>query len=406
MLKAQLDLLNPDFYQNPVPTLNTLREEHPVYWSEQATCWFVSRYADVKRLLHETEDARVSPHLITGYTEERPLGNGALARTIEGALISSDPPTHTRLRRHTAPALTPKSVRTNFHTLVEGTISDLMDRLVPGTTFDVVRDLSVPLPLIVICALVGIEVEDPRVLNEWAISVAPALEPLLQEGAIEQGDEGAAALEEFLRNLLTTEGPRTAEGTILHRVWRGMNEGTLTSEAEAIARLSEIVIAGTETTTTIIPAALEALAMHPASWSLLKSEPALVPSAVQEFLRFASPSALAARVAAVDIDLDGGTIRAGDPVQLVLMAANRDPRVFDAPDQLDITRNPNPHIAFGSGLHMCLGQNLARLEVESFLRSALSRWESFEVNLESVRRRPRIGVWGYSDFPTVFHAAS
>lgn len=159
------------------------------------------------------------------------------------------------------------------------------------------------------------------------------------------------------------------------------------------------MVAGTETTTTLIPGALEALARHPDQWERLKAEPELVPTAVEEFLRYTTPASFGARVALEDVELRGRQIAAGDSVQIVLPAANRDPRAFADPTALDVGRTPNPHVAFGGGEHVCLGAHLARLEARIAFREIVRRWQRPHVAIEDVRRRDRIGVWSYARFP-------
>lgn len=401
---AELNLEDFEFYQDPAPALNSLRENHPVYWSEQAGCWFVSRYADVQEILANSEDAKANPMLMDGYRESRPLGEGALARTVEGFLITNDPPDHTRLRRHLSPALTPKAVRTSYVGLIETTVDALLDDVVDGETFDVVERLSLPLPLAAVCSILGFEPGDPTRLKNWTADITLGLEPLLTAPMVETGERAASEFEDFLRTTLRVQGERAAEGTILRRLVDGLAAGTLQTEQEAIARMADLVIAGTETTATAIPAALELLDAHPETWRELKLDPDLIPQAVEEFLRFTAPAAIAARIATNPITLNGGTIAPGEAVQVVIMAANRDPRVFAEPDTLDIRRNPNPHVTFGGGLHSCLGQHLARLELTVFLTRILERWDAFAVEREGVRRYPRLGVWGYSSFPAVVNA--
>jgi cytochrome P450 len=404
-MTTTLDFTDPGLYQNPVPAFNAMREDNPIYWSDVAASWIISRHADVVRVLNNLEDAHASLYKIDGYAQECPFGKGtAIARGIEMALVTTDLPDHPRLRRHTAPLLTPRAVERDYAETVEKTVIGLLDSIAAGTEFDVLDSISVPLPLAVVTRLIGFEAEDPLQLNYWAIDLTRSLEPHLDEDSLRVSDAAAQALEDYLRDVLRTWGPIAAPGTVLHRLHRGLEDGTLLSEQEAVVRLQELVAAGTETTTTIIPAAFEAMTQFPHVWEELKADPGLIPAAAEEFLRFASPSPFTGRVAVADIPVGDQVIRAGESIQLAILAANRDPRVFENPDVLDIHRSPNPHITFGGGIHACLGQHLARLEMITVLTHAVNRWDSFEVVTDRVVRRDRIGVWGYSAFPMTVQA--
>lgn len=399
-MSTTLDFADPALYENPVPVFNAMREENPVHWSDAAGSWIISRHADVVSVLNNLEEAHASLYKITDYAQQCPFGKGtAIARGIEGALVTTDLPDHPRLRRHTAPLLTPRAVERDYADIVERTVIRLLDDLEADTEFDVLDSISVPLPLAVVTKLIGYEPEDALQLNHWAIDLTRSLEPHLESIDLELSDAAAQNLEDHLRDALRTFGPTAEPGTVLYKLHRGLEEGTLLSEQEAVIRLEELVSAGTETTTTIIPAAFEAMTQFPHVWDELKADPELIPGAAEEFLRFASPSPFTARVAISDIVLGDQVIKAGESIQLAILAANRDPRVFTDPDVLDIHRSPNPHITFGGGIHACLGQHLARLEMRTLLQHAVSRWDSFEVATDRVVRRDRIGVWGYSAFP-------
>ncbi|MCP1413781.1 cytochrome P450 [Paenarthrobacter sp. A20] len=399
-MKEPLDFADPTLYQNPVPAFNKMREEHPVFWSDSAGSWVVSRHADVVMVLNNLEDAQASLFKINDYAEQCPFGKGtAISRGIENALVTTDLPDHPRLRRHTAPLLTRRSVERDYAETVEQTVIALLECIEEDTRFDVLDSISVPLPLAVVTKLIGFDAEDPLQLNHWAVDLTRSLEPHLDSDSLEASDKAATALEDYLQGVLRDHASTAPAGTVLQRLYQGMEEGTLLSEQEAVVRLIELVAAGTETTTTIIPAAFEAMTQFPQVWKELQADPSLIPAAAEEFLRFATPSPFTGRVAVKDISLGEHVIRPGDSIQLAILAANRDPRVFSDPDVLDIHRTPNPHITFGGGIHACLGQHLARLELITVLKHAVSRWESFEVATEQVVRRDRIGVWGYSAFP-------
>jgi pimeloyl-[acyl-carrier protein] synthase len=388
---------------DPHIAFDRLREAEPVHWSEQGNLWLISLHEDAVRLLKDRARVGADIRRIRGYAEQRPLGAGSSVETmLEGALISKDAPDHTRLRRASNPRFVRPYVERELTATVERVVDELLEGLPTDSEVDFIGRFAVPLPMNVICGLLGVPVEDGVRLNEWAVDQSHAIEPIPTEAHLELAETATRELYAYLADRVSEREDDRGDdliGTLLD----ARDAGHLT-HAELLDRLLEVVVAGTETTTTLVPGALEALARHPDQWDRLKADPELVPAAVEEFLRYTTPATFGARVALEDFELRGRQIAAGENVQIVLPAANRDPRAFAAPAEVDVGRAPNPHVAFGGGEHICLGAHLARLEARIAFREMVRRWGRAHVALDRVRRRDRIGVWSYAEFPVTVEA--
>jgi pimeloyl-[acyl-carrier protein] synthase len=399
-----VDLVDdPELRANPHEAFDRLREADPVYWCEQGNLWLISLHEDAVRLLKDRARIGADIRRIRGYAEERPLGAGSSVETmLEGALISKDAPDHTRLRRASNPRFTRTYVERQLTEIVEGVVDELLEALPADAEIDFIGAFAVPLPMNVICALLGVPVADGVRLNQWSIDQSRAIEPIPTPRHLGLAETATRELYAYLADRVS-EREADRRDDFISLLLDTRDAGQIT-HAELLDRLIEVVVAGTETTTTLIPNALEALARHPEQWDRLKAEPELVPAAVEEFLRYSTPATFGARVALQDVELRGRAIAAGDSVQIVLPAANRDPRAFADPTGLDVGRTPNPHVAFGGGEHVCLGAHLARLEARIAFREMARRWRRAHVALDRVRRRDRLGVWSYAEFPVTIEA--
>ncbi|MFJ3780002.1 cytochrome P450 [Streptomyces sp. NPDC090075] len=400
-----VDLADPGFLQDPLPVFDQLREHAPVHWDERTACWLISRHEDAAAVLKDRERFGADLHQITGYTESRPFGAGsAIEATMEGGYLFKDRPDHTRLRRVTAARFTRPQVEREWATAIGRIVEDLLDSITPDQPVDLLRELAVALPQRVMAALFQLPQEDAEQLKQWAVDFGHALDPGPSAEQIALAESAADGMNRYFLEKANARYGQPGDD-LISMVTAAHQQGSLRSDAEVVNQLTTIVVAGTETTSTLICGAFESLERHPGQWERLRGHPDLVGPAVEEFLRYVSPAALAGRVALTDVRLGGHTIRKGDAVQVVLMAANRDPDVFENPGALDIGRSPNPHLAFGGGIHTCVGSHLARLEARIVFAKASRRWKRVRVDLDGVRRLGRIGVWGYGDFPVTVESA-
>jgi cytochrome P450 len=326
-------------------------------------CWLVTRYADVRAVLGDPRFSRAAAldHDVPRLSE----------RTDDaGGILSTDPPEHTRLRRLVAKAFTTRRVEQLRPRVVE--IADgLVDAMVAaGAPVDLVEAFAVPLPVTVICELLGVPYADRHQFRIWSEAVlsTTALPPATIR-------EYRDALDGYMSGLIARRRAEPSDADLIGALVKARDEDDRLSEREMVQLAVGLLIAGHETTASQLPNFTYALLTHPDQRKRLRAQPELVPAAVEELLRWVPLGASSAfpRYATADVELSGGTVRAGEPVLASVAAANRDPRAFPDPDTIDLDRERVAHVGFGHGVHHCLGAPLARLELEIALRTLLTR---------------------------------
>jgi len=308
-----------------------------------------------------------------------------------------DPPDHTRLRRLVSGAFTPRAIAG-----LEPWIRDLTVRLLAGADgtggFDLIDALAFPLPIAVICYLLGVPAEDQAQFRAWGEEVAATLEPQLAATAQAQTRAAEVALTGYLRDLVR-ERRANPDDTILSALIAAEEEGDRLTSDELVSTALLLLIAGFETTVNLIGNGTVALLNDSGSWDRLRQDPALIPAAVEEMLRYDSPVQLTSRIATEDIEVGGRVIAAGRAVLVSIGGANRDPEVFEQPDEFRIDRpDPGRHLSFSLGMHHCLGASLARLEARIAFEELTRRYPALELAAPPTRRSLLI-LRGYESVP-------
>ena len=312
-------------------------------------------------------------------------------------LLSMDPPDHTRLRRLVAGAFTPRAIAG-----LEPWIREVTVRLLAAADgaagFDLIDALAFPLPIAVICHLLGVPAEDQARFRAWGHEVAAALDPQTAAAARAQTRAAELALTGYLQDLVR-ERRAHPDDSILSALIAAEEEGDRLSSGEVVSTALLLLIAGFETTVNLIGNGTVALLGDPDSWDRLRQDPALVPAAIEEMLRYDSPVQLTARIATEDVEVGGSVIAAGRPVIVFIGGANRDPGVFEQPDEFRIDRpDPGRHLAFSLGIHHCLGASLARLEARIAIEELTQRYPALELAAPPVRR-PLLVLRGFESVP-------
>lgn len=378
MTALAYDDADPAVRRNPFPLYARLQDADPVHWSPALKAWVLTRYDDVRQMMlsDQMSPDRLRPFYAQLQGERRET-LAELMRYMALWMVFRDPPEHTRLRRLVGTVFNLKALEA-----LDGPVTRVVDRLLDtlprGVAIDWAQQVAAPLPAYVIMDMLGI----PH-------SAFPELKAASDElrafigGARADGDRyetarrGAARLAAFFRDLIAQRRAAPGDDFVSRMIAARDDEGRLT-EDELVATCMLVLFAGHETTTHLLGNAVHALLDVPDQLQRLREDPALITSAVEEFLRFDGPSNAIARVVKVEHQIDGKSLRAGDRVFGFANAANRDPRAFADPQALDLGRTPNRHLTFGFGTHFCMGAPLARLEGQRCIGRLVERFSRIE----------------------------
>lgn len=389
----QVDLLDGELYAgDPYPTYARLRAEAPAYWDPGNRLWGISRHADVVAIEKD-------PVRFCSSEGSRP---GMSAQATTSSMIDRDDPRHNVQRRLVYKGFTPRRV-SDHERHVRDLVTGLIDKVAPCGECDFVHDLAAPLPMIVIAEMLGVSPEDWHLLQEWSDKLVQ-----LGGGPRYMSDERMAAVfafYEYTTPILEARKGRPTDDLISILAHAEIDGSGLTDD-ELLAESLLLLIGGNETSRNAMTGAMDLVSRHDDQWQLLRDDPTRLPVAVEEFLRYITPILNMARTATVDVELHGETIRAGDKVLLMYSSANRDERVFDDPERFDVTREHNPHVAFGFGTHFCLGASLARMEIRVMYEELLRRVPDIHVVPgHEVRWTPGAFVRGIDQLPVEFTRA-
>ena len=371
------------FLADPYPTYRALREHAPVKRLADGSV-FLSRYADC--MMVYKDPARFLSDKRQAF---RPVfGDGSpLLEHHTTSLVFNDPPLHTRVRRLLAPAFTPRALQV-LRPRVEAFVDHLLDEAEANGEFDLIGDLASALPVQLIGDMLGVPVEERGPLRDWSLAILGALEPRPSAEVLAVGNQAVADFKDFLRDLIDRRKAGvlpSVEGEILSKLMAETADGDRLDILELLHNCIFLLNAGHETTTNLIGNGVEALFRYPDAFAQLRDDPGLIDSAVEELLRFESSNQLGNRQAAVDCEIGGVAVKAGTYIHIGIGAANRDPAEFDEPERLDITRKPNRHLAFATGIHFCAGAALARMEGQVALGKLVRRFPELRLAGEPVR---------------------
>ncbi|MGH2400458.1 MAG: cytochrome P450, partial [bacterium] len=360
MEKDAVELFSREMAADPYPSYRALRERGGIQRTS-AGHWLATGYDEVSQLL---TDQRFGEAAGRGGRIRLSRANREGPQQLLGrvdTMLSQDPPEHTRLRRLVSKAFTPRSLQ-KMRSRIQQIVDELLDGIGSRREFDLVSELSWPLPVIVIAEMLGIPREDRERFKRWSDAMVATLGGDYRGGDRSTLDEARRSNEELVEYVSRVIAERRQEprDDLISRLVAAEERGEKLSEDEMLGTIALLLVAGNETTTHLISNGMLVLFRNPDEMERLRADPSLLPSAVDELLRYTGPVHTTRRVAKVDVTLGGADIKRGEVVIGLLAAANRDPGKFAEPDKFDVARNPKDHIAFGDGIHFCLGAALAR----------------------------------------------
>jgi cytochrome P450 len=383
MMPAQDNLLAPDVLYDPYAYFADLRETDAVHWNERWGGWLILRYDDVVNVLrdHETFSSDRMASLMLELNAQEQEHFALLIKYFSKWLVFTDPPYHTRVRLLINKAFTPTSVE-KLRPRARQIVQELLDHVRLKSRMEFIREFAFHLPVIVISEYLGVPVEDRELVKEWSDETSRVF--FIRANEPDRRERSQQGLEKLLAYFepLIEERRRHPRDDLISALVRAEERGDLLSHEEVLATCTVLLFAGHETTTNLLANGLLALLRHPDQWDRLRQHPSLVRSAAEELLRYDGPVKATFRWAKKDTELGGKVIHTGDRMLLILAAANRDPAKYADPDRLDIARQPNPHVALGQGIHVCLGAPLARLEAQEAFLALPQRFPGLRLNID------------------------
>ena len=385
--------LSPYVYLNPYPKYAELRAKDPVHWSSLMHSWVFTRYKDIDAILRDhkrfSNDSR--NRLPTrAMQESTPTPGGP-------SMLFVDPPEHTRLRALVSKAFTPQAVQA-LEPRIQATVTELLAQIPDPTAFDLIEAIAYPLPVIVMAELLGVPPKDRAQFKRWSERRARVLEPTVTLPEKQIAYQAALELDTYFLGIINQRRKEPRDDLISSLVAVEEAGDRLTQE-ELLVMLRLLLIAGNETTTNLIGNGMLALLRHPEQMQRLREDHSLIPTAIEELLRYDSPVQVDGRTVTEDIEIGGRSLKRGDSIVLLMGAANHDPEVFRQPEQLDIMRQEGSHIAFGRGIHYCLGAALARAEARVAFTALLERFAELRLLTTQPQFKDNVVLRGLRTLP-------
>jgi len=394
---APLDLVDPAVVADPYPSFRRARAQAPVQWHEGLGLWLAFTHAEANAVLRDRRLGRI-------WRDKEPAERfGSFNLIHRNAILEMEPPDHTRLRRLISAAFARGHVerlRPWVQELANSLADGLVERSAGSQPVEFLWGMAERLPVAVIAELLGVPQVDRPLLRPWSNAIVKMYEYGRTADVEESAEHAAAEFVTYLRELAAERRQHSGEDLLSHLVSVRDAEGDRLTEDELVTTCILLLNAGHEATVNVSGNGLLALLQHPDQLQRLRDDPSLLPAAIEELMRFDSPLQLFERTATEDVEIGGITVARGQKVAALLGSANRDPAVFESPDELDVGRADNPHITFGAGVHFCIGAPLARVELQATFSALLERTASMELGGGPVRR-PEFVIRGLAELPVV-----
>jgi len=396
--------LEQKFRDDPYPIYDYLRTKEPVHQNIFGN-WTITRYQDIKTVLNnpsfQNKDLPKSLEQKNKYFQGEGKNINALASSIPKWLFYLEPPDHSRMRRLVSKAFTPRVVE-ELRPQIQATANELIDVVENRGSMDIMSEYASPLPIITISKLLGIPLDNSSKVHHWAAEIVHVMsDRLLSQQAYEKINQAFVEFNQYLREIIS-EKTSNPQQDLISELIRTSYQTEKLNEEELLATCIQLFGAGEETTVNLLGNGMLTLLRHPEAMEQLKQSPEIIPSAVEEILRYESPVQQIRRVAIEDTVLGGKKIKAGEYVELYLGAANRDPEQFLNPNQLNLTRPDNHHLAFADGIHHCLGAPLARVQAQIAINTIFHRLPNLQLQTNKLEWIENIAFRGLKTLPVIF----
>jgi cytochrome P450 len=404
-LVDQYARFEPSLLADPYPLFSWLRSEEPVCWSDTLECWLITRYDDVAAALR---DLRFSSSRIDALVNQLPASTREQVEPLRQHLSKfmgiSDPPDHTRIRALVNKAFSPRVVDA-MRARIQQIADELIDAVEYAGQMDIIRDFAYRLPVAVITEILGLPDGEESQFKKWSDDIVGFIgSGRGLEDRAHRAQDSMRQMTAYYRGIIADRRKHAREDLISTLI-AAEEQGDKLTEDELLATCVTLLAGGHETTTHLIGGGMLALVRHPSELEIVRDDPSAIVPAVEELLRFESPVQRGERVAKVDVELRGRRIRKGQRVFLMMGAANRDPSQFVQPDKLNLRRQPNRHLAFGSGIHFCVGAQLARAEGQIAIRTLARRLQNPKVIAQRLVYQETLAIRGLHALPISFDAA-
>ncbi|MCW2507075.1 MAG: Cytochrome [Modestobacter sp.] len=392
-----LDLTDPAVVADPYPAFAAARAQAPVQWHEGLGLWLAFTHAESNTVLRDRRLGRI-------WRDKAPAERFESFNLIHrNAILEMEPPDHTRLRRLISTAFARGHVerlRPWVQELANRMVDELVERSAGATPVDLLTGMAEELPVAVIAELLGVPEADRPLLRPWSNAIVKMYEYGRTTQVEDDAERAADEFVAYLRSLAADRRAAPGEDLLSHLVTMRDADGDRLTEDELVTTCILLLNAGHEATVNVSGNGVLALLEHPDQLQRLRADPGLLPTAIEELMRFDSPLQLFERTATEDVEIGGVTIGRGQKIAALLGSANRDPAVFADADTLDVGRTENPHISFGAGVHFCIGAPLARVELQASFAALLARTSVLELGAPAVRR-PEFVMRGLRELPLV-----
>ncbi len=399
---AKFNLFNPAFRRDPYPFFHQLRQQDPVHRYFMGKAWVLTRYQDVRAILKEKRVRSYDvPEMLQDkhqYMQDRGGELETLAFVSNKFLFFMNPPDHTRLRGLIGKSFS-LSVVERMRPRIQQIVNELLEQVQGQREMDLIASLAGPLPVAVIAAMLGVPTEDRGILHEWSSVLSRILDPLVSLEEYERINKVTVKFKDYFCDLVK-EKEKHPQQDLISTLITTRDQSEKLSEEELWITCILLFVTGEETTVNTIGNGMLALLQHPEQLETLKQDPEThTLGAVEEILRYDCPVQFITRVATSDLQVGERTIAAGEKLILSVGAANRDPEIFADPDKFDITRSPNEHIAFGDGIHLCLGAPLARAQAQIAIPTLLRRFPGITLATQDLKWRENLTLRGVTSLP-------